>query len=407
MRNIFFSLFIFLSTCSLAQNIDYAHYIVNTLSSETFKGRGFVDKGDKIAARFIKKQLDSLGIDNKFQYFPITVNTYPKKLFLSIDKKELIPGKDFLIDMHSGSINGSFSIKTIKLSSLPENLNTTKKTFILLINDIFDKKVVAKLYKKIYAKNIFNAAGYIFIEDNLINEPAVSSVNYVIVKIKKKVINLPATTIKIKAKNKLLKNYRTQNIWGLIQGKTDTLIVFSAHYDHLGKMGKRATFYGANDNASGVAMVLDLANYFSQHKPYYSMAFIFFSGEEEGLLGSFYFVEHPIINLQKIKFLFNLDMVGTGQDGIQIVNSTVFHREMALLETINNENHYLQKIKKRGPAANSDHYPFYNKGVPSFFIYTLGGSRQYHNIFDKADQLSLFAFENMEKMLIDFVKAYK
>ena len=131
-----------------------------------------------------------------------------------------------------------------------------------------------------------------------------------------------------------------------------------------------------------------------------------FSGEEEGLLGSFYAADHPVLDFRKIKFLFNLDMVGTGQEGIKIVNSTVFKPEMALLQKINNEKHYLVKIAKRGAAANSDHYPFFAKGIRSFFIYTLGGSKQYHNIYDKPEQLSLFAFPNLEKLLISFEEQY-
>ncbi len=389
--------------------MDYAHYVLNNLGSEAFKGRGFVDNGDKIAANFIKRQLDSLGAkpfkDSYFQYFNLTVNTFPDKLFCSVNGKELIPGKDFLLDMHSKSCSGNFEIVAVKLSELEGDHKNYKKYFILLSDDMKTKDS-GELTDVIMYKNTLNAKGYIIIDEKLTHEPSQVALNTMIVHLKSGTISQPLKTIKIEADNKLLKNYKTQNVFGHIQGKVDSFIVFSAHYDHLGKLGERATFYGANDNGSGVTMVLNLADYFAHHTPHYSICFMFFSGEEEGLLGSFYAAEHPVLDLAKIKFLFNLDMVGTGQEGIKIVNSTVFKDEMALLQKINKEKHYLVKIAKRGAAANSDHYPFYAKGVPSFFIYTLGGSKQYHNIYDKPDQLSLFAFENLEKLLIGFEGAW-
>ncbi len=410
MKRIFFLLFSLLTIAVFPQNMDYAHMVLNNLGSEAFKGRGFVDGGDKIAANFIKKQLDSLGVkpfnDSYFQHFTLTVNTFPTKIFLSVGGKELIPGKDFLIDNHSGTAHGDFPVVTVKLSEL-ENAKSQKlnKSFVLLQDDIKNKKS-AKAVQFVIYKNYLNAAGYILLEKKLVNEPSQEALEYAILKIKNDAVSLPIKTITIDVENKFLKDYETQNIFGYIPGNIDSFIVFSAHYDHLGKMGKRATFYGANDNGSGVTMVLNLADYFAHHKPHYSICLMFFSGEEEGLLGSFYAVTHPIFDLKKIKFLFNLDMVGTGQEGIQIVNSTIFKKEMALLEKINDKNHYLKQIKKRGSAANSDHYPFYAKGVPSFFIYTLGGSKQYHNIYDKPNQLSLFAFKNLEKLLIAFEEGY-
>ena len=203
------------------------------------------------------------------------------------------------------------------------------------------------------------------------------------------IFDKPITKLTIDVKNKFYKAYKSQNVIGYIKGEVDSFLVFTAHYDHLGKLGERATFYGANDNGSGDAMVLNLADYYSHHKSHYTMVFMFFSGEEVGLLGSIYNALHPVFDLKKVKFLMNLDMVGTGQEGIRIVNSTVFKKEYDLLNKINSNKKYLVEIKKRGEAANSDHYPFYAKGVPAFFIYTLGGSKQYHNIYDKPDQLSL------------------
>ncbi len=405
------ALLCFAFTFAITQNINYAKKVLYKLGSDEFKGRGYVDNGDKIAADFIKNQLDSLGVkpfgDNYFQYFSFPVNTFPNKIYLSVNNKELIPGKDFLIDLHSGSCKGKFDIKTINLSNIDELYNKDLKNKFILINDDVKCKVSKKEIHKIIYSNKLKARGYIIIEDKLIQEQSQVQNNFCIIKIKKDIFYDPLTNLNINAENKFYKSYKTQNIIGYIKGDIDNYIVFTAHYDHLGKLGKRATFYGANDNGSGDAMVLNLANYYSHHKPHYTIVFMFFSGEEVGLLGSIYNASNPVFDLKKIKFLFNLDMVGTGQEGIRIVNSTIFKKEFDLLNKINNRKKYLVEIKKRGEAANSDHYPFYAKGVPSFFIYTLGGSKQYHNIYDKPNQLSLYAFNNIVSLLTDFVKKYK
>ncbi len=212
--------------------------------------------------------------------------------------------------------------------------------------------------------------------------------------------------IKVDIEQKFQTDHKMINVAGYIEGRTksDSFVVFTAHYDHLGQMGASVYFPGANDNASGTAMMLDLAKYYSENTPDYSIAFIAFTGEEVGLLGSEYYVLHPLFPLSNIRFLVNLDLVGTGDDGIKVVNGAVIEKEFNLLTRINDEKKYLKAIEKRGEAAISDHYPFYAKGVKSFYIYTLGGISEYHNILDKAGTLPLTKYNELFRLLIDFVK---
>jgi aminopeptidase YwaD len=128
-----------------------------------------------------------------------------------------------------------------------------------------------------------------------------------------------------------------------------------------------------------------------------------FTGEEVGILGSTYYTEHPLFPLSKIKVELNLDMVGTGDEGIMLVNGAVFEKEYNTLVKINDEKKYLKKIGKRGEAAISDHHPFYKNGVKSFFIYTLGGTSEYHNMLDVAKTLPLTEYEDLFRLLTDFV----
>jgi Zn-dependent M28 family amino/carboxypeptidase len=167
-------------------------------------------------------------------------------------------------------------------------------------------------------------------------------------------------------------------------------------------MGENTFFPGANDNASGISMLLEMARYYAQFPPAYSVVFICFAGEEAGLIGSKYFTTHPLIPLKKIRFLTNVDLAGTGDEGITVVNATEFQNAFTLLNCINDSSNLLTKINARGKAANSDHYWFTEKGVPSFFIYTLGGIKAYHDVNDKAETLPFTEFDDLLTLLIRF-----
>ncbi len=99
-------------------------------------------------------------------------------------------------------------------------------------------------------------------------------------------------------------------------------------------------------------------------------------------------------------------MVGSGEKGITVVNGTEYKTCFDKLIEINKNNQYLQEVYIKGPAPNSDHYPFYKKGVHSIFMYTLGEYSEYHNIFDKAESLPLNEYEDLFRLLVDFTKAF-
>ena len=138
-------------------------------------------------------------------------------------------------------------------------------------------------------------------------------------------------------------------------------------------------------------------------KPKFTMVFLFFSAEEAGLLGSEYFTLHPLVELSRIKLMLNLDMVGSGDKGITVVNGSIFKKDFDILDSLNKVNHYLVKVNSRGEAKNSDHYYFYSHGVKSLFIYSMGEYSEYHNIYDRAESLDLNGFENLFKLITSFV----
>jgi len=210
------------------------------------------------------------------------------------------------------------------------------------------------------------------------------------------------------------KKARTENVIGMLEGTDpvlkDEFIVIGGHYDHLGfggpGSGSRmpdtvAIHNGADDNASGTVMVIELAGKLASVKSQLkrSIIFISFSGEEMGLLGSKYFVDHPVVDLKKIKAMFNFDMVGrydkekksisvsgtgTSLEGDSILR--MFEKQLPFNVTHSPEGF--------GP---SDHASFYASNIPVFF-YTTGTHMDYHTPFDDADKLDYDA----EKIIGDY-----
>lgn len=377
LKNIFFILFLFNSTYSFTQDVSFARNIVDTLSSSTFWGRGYTKNGMQKAAKFLVKQFKDYGLQsmskNSFsQTYNYSVNTFPADMQLSINGIQLIAGSDFIVNANSSSINNADSLQQIDSVTYANR----SKSFIV--------KLVAKLTMTV-SQTVANTTT-VFIDKNKFTQQP----HYYVACIK----------------NKFISHFLAQNIFGIVKGITypDSLIIISAHYDHLGGLGKNVYFPGANDNASGVALLLNLAKYYAKNPQPFSVGFILFSGEEAGLLGSKYFVENPLVDLHKIKFLINTDLAGTGVDGITVCNATEFPQQFKLLLNINDELHLLKAINSRGKAANSDHYWFTQNGVPSFFFYTLGGITAYHDVFDKAETLPLTEHEDLFILVTEFIK---
>ena len=199
--------------------------------------------------------------------------------------------------------------------------------------------------------------------------------------------------------------YRSQNVCGYIPGETDSMIVFTAHYEHLGMHGD-TIFFGAHDNASGTAAVLDLARMCNQQRGRYTYVFLFFGGEESGLIGSGFFADMPLIKMNKVKLLVNIDLFCGGDEGLMVVNANAKETKpyVDLLEQLNEQRHYAAKIGRRDNARNSDHY-YLSQDCPAIFIYTLGGPYGgYHSPTDTCDGCGLGNYMNFMTLLKSFLE---
>ncbi len=203
------------------------------------------------------------------------------------------------------------------------------------------------------------------------------------------------------------------NVIAILKGNnpelSDEFIIIGAHHDHLGMGGKgsssrqpdtTAIHYGADDNASGVSALLELAEKFTTLKPERSIIFVTFGAEEKGIIGSRYFVENPPVPIEKIMAMINIDMVGRMKpdSSLQIGGIGTSPSFPEIITKLNNPYHFKLQLTTAGYGP-SDHASFYAKDKPVLF-FTTGVHEDYHLPSDKIEFLNIDAL----KTIVLFIK---
>jgi aminopeptidase YwaD len=419
---------------SAGPDLARARRTIEALASEHMHGRGYVQQGEHAAAAYLRGRFKQLGLaplaPNYTQPFTLDVNTFPGKLSLTVstenvatEKKSitLVPGRDFIAFPDCPSVPLSkfyldapdslvYKDATTKVAELLTGRLDPVYTRALLVRQADYARLTDPSNEDLAARYTGTSHPRIEIVSKLTASLAMSQGSQPHIQVLAK--SLPSwiskyrELIELQVDAQLIHNYQTQNLAAIVRGSAqpDSFLVVSAHYDHLGMMGKHTYFPGANDNASGVALLLELAAHYArpENRPACSVVFLLFGAEEAGLVGSSYFVRHPLVPLAGIKFLLNLDLLGTGEEGATVVNGRVHEAAFARLAALNDAHHYLPRLTARGRAANSDHYPFSEAGVPAFFLYTRGGSLAYHDVNDRPAALSLAGFAGAYGLARDF-----
>jgi hypothetical protein len=221
-----------------------------------------------------------------------------------------------------------------------------------------------------------------------------------------------APTSKIIVKFERIQNeIEAANVVGVIKGTSNKSIVVSAHYDHLGKSGKEY-FPGADDNASGTAALLEIAEAFSKSSNLkYSIVFLATSGEEAGLLGSSYHVNHPDFQPANILCNLNLDMISRSDDKhsnrkylycVGTDQSTEIDNVIKKADNLFDDcsfDYSLNNSKEpMGLFTRSDNYSFYKKGIPAIQFFS-GLHLDYHKPTDTADKIDYDNLENRVRQI--------
>jgi len=198
------------------------------------------------------------------------------------------------------------------------------------------------------------------------------------------------------------------NVIGYIDNKAENTIIIGAHYDHLGygaegslHRGERAIHNGADDNASGVAVLLNLAERLKAKNTNNNYLFMAFSGEEMGLLGSNYFVKNPTIDTKKVDYMINMDMVGRLKADSTLAvygvgTSPIFK------QTVTANNSKFKIVAKESGVGPSDHTSFYHADIPVLHFFT-GQHEDYHKPTDDTEKLNYEGMQTISNYIFEII----
>ena len=412
---------------------------VNYLASDALEGReagtdGEIAARDYIAAQMKAAKLEPRGSEGYFQSFefqhPVEINT--KSTYLSWGTLSFGLNKNFYPTKFSS--NATTAGKAIYVghgiyapdlghSDYGDNVDYKNKVFIMDIGSPDGTHPHSKFraYQDIqkrleYAKELGAVGVVLYNTDENADDPESSYKNIVPVGMpvvfwsdysaEKRPADLQQISLSVDQKEVSDTGY---NVVGYLDRGSDKTIVIGAHYDHLGYGGEGSRHTGgpeihngADDNASGTAGLLALADYYAKKGKKFkgnNYLFIAFSAEEKGLLGSKYFVENPTISLNGVNYMINYDMIGSldVKDGFIINGVGTSPKWKESLDAVACNMKFTTTASGIGP---SDHTSFYLKKIPSIHFFT-GGTEYYHKPSDDPQTLNMVG----AMKIVEFTKA--
>jgi hypothetical protein len=199
------------------------------------------------------------------------------------------------------------------------------------------------------------------------------------------------------------------NVIGILTGsdpgRRAEALVIGAHHDHLGRDSAGVVYPGADDNASGVAALLRVAEMLAADRPARTVVFVTFTAEEVGMFGSKSYVEHPAVPLGRTIGMINLDMVGRlSSRGLQISGLSTNPAWGEMVERANGG--ALTILLNPEVETGSDHLPFYRSGVPILYL-TTGEHADHHRTTDTSDRIDSAGIEAVAKFVAALVRTYQ
>jgi hypothetical protein len=397
-----------------AQDLPRYRRVVKDLSSARFQGRGYAADGANKAGKYLEKAFRKAGADAiTLQPFTLDINTFHGNMKLWADGKKLRPGVDFSMREYSPGVHGEFPVYHVDTLNFDadrqfRDLDRPENAGCMVACDFWftyrHRKVFSRLQKAGECPN----AGLIYTWEAPIKFFKAYG---------EKVVDKPIiwvtpeaaegiTGIRADIDNEFLTGYECFNVIARIDGRRhDGCYVFTAHYDHLGNLGRRVYYPGANDNASGTAALVTLAAHFAQHRPEYDVYLVAFSGEDANLRGSTWFAEHPVVPLEQIRYLVNIDMIGDDNPALYCEVSDAGMARFGTFEAVNRDLGLFTALDRGDLAANSDHYPFAVRDVPCIFLENRDGSAfpHYHTPADNIRTVRFDSYEPLFRLVTTFV----
>ncbi|MCM5529896.1 M20/M25/M40 family metallo-hydrolase [Parasegetibacter sp. NRK P23] len=407
---------------------------VTFLASDQLEGRRTGTPGEEKAAAYIAGEFEKAGlqpgVEGKFEQV-FTINEGKQvdpTSFLFINGIELKVHQDFFPLVYSAQeALESFPSMAIKEAGVPwfVELNEFVKSELEKNPHVDMNDAVRALAMKLEEKGataviFYEATG---IKDVLKFEPKGNG---------DKPANIPLIVVKEQAASKFLKDHaasyeiklkvklsdkirKGRNVVGIVDNNAPNTVVLGAHYDHLGygedgnsmiREGNPGIHNGADDNASGTAVLIELAKAVkAKQLKQYNYVFAAFSGEELGLIGSRYFTEHLPLKDKPLNYMVNMDMVGRLKSPENVITVGGYGTSPSWEKLVLNkkDKSLVVSIDSSG-AGPSDHYSFYRINVPVLFFFT-GTHQDYHKPSDDADKLNYTGMFLVERKIMDIVTA--
>jgi hypothetical protein len=444
-KKYFLAAFLFIGTFAEAQKLKKEDKLlvanlqthVQYLSDDKLQGRRTGTAGEKLAAEYISGEFQKLGLQpkgsNEF-YQPFEVNEGKQigsSTFLYIDGNSLALNKEFFPLEYSpnASLEALPSV-ALQEQGMPWFVDLNELLEAHAGNPHFDlKDAIAVQAKEIQKKGatalfVYNTSSK---EDELSfdgknrSELLPIPVIYITKAAAKKYLSDASASLDIKLKVAIEDKKRTgTNVLGYIDNGASTTVVLGAHFDHLGlgedggsrEVEKNGQIHnGADDNASGVAALIELARLLKASKlKSNNYLFIAFSGEELGLYGSKYFTEHPTVDLGQINYMVNMDMVGRLNDSSHVITVGGYGTSPSWGTLYNQKGKnklYTDNMVFRFDSSGtgpSDHTSFYLKNIPVLFYFT-GLHSDYHKPTDDYDKINFLGEMNVVKHIYSLIQA--
>ena len=395
------------------------------LASDELEGRETGTQGEALAAKFIADRFKDLGLTplgndgSYFQEFEFTDKAKAsEENWLEIDGKRLT-SEEFYPISYSG--NGSFVGKVIDVKyaiQAPElsyndlEMETDLEGKIVMFDlsapdgihphskyiEYHDLSKRLEMLEKIGV-----SAAIVYSEDQNAEIPSakistrVTPYNLPIV-----YLNAKPSATSVSGKIEIERPSKTgKNVVGFYNNSSDRTVVIGAHYDHLG-MGDEGSLYrgeerqihnGADDNASGVVCLFELADELKKMESSNNYMFVAFSGEEKGLLGSNYFVKNLPVSKEQLNYMLNMDMVGRLEGEKFSINGIGTSPALRIIDSLKVNGLYAKTTE--GGIGASDHTSFYLQDIPALHFFS-GTHSDYHKPSDDADKIN---YEGMQKIV--------
>lgn len=401
---------------------------VHYLADDKLEGRRSGSAGEKLAAEYISNQFKTYGILPKgtngyLQVFPIYEGKQINKATqLIINGNVIKEGEFFPFPFSPNSIIEAMPAIALQESGMPWFTDLKEVLEANQSNPHFDiMEHIRTHVKQVEEKGatallVYNTSGK---SDHLNFDPKDASVKtsipvvFVTKNVANRFFNDESATLEIKLVTDIVEKYRQgHNVIGHIDNGAAGTVVLGAHYDHLGfgedgnslvRVNEKLIHNGADDNASGTSALIELSKILKDKKYKGSnYLFIAFSGEELGLFGSKYFVENPTIDISKIHYMINMDMIGRLSDSNKVITlGGIGTSPSWSFIPAENKLPFTVKIDSSGSGP-SDHTSFYRKDIPVLFFFT-GLHSDYHKPTDDAEKVNVIGSYQIMTFITDII----